>query len=154
MPPWENVKPKEKTCESCGNSFNAKRDTARFCSSRCQNRSRKRTPPTPEQQKEWRARRLSRPGYKKKINAQAKDRNDKIKTWLNEYKTSQGCTDCGYNAHPAALHFDHVRGKKKLNVCNAKSIAQAKREIKKCEVRCANCHSIRTYQRLQDRKSS
>ena len=62
---------------------------------------------------------------------------------------NQGCTDCGYNDHHAALEFDHVAGEKELNVCNAKSVDQAKKEIEKCEVVCSNCHKIRTFNRLQ-----
>ncbi len=61
------------------------------------------------------------------------------------YKLKNGCVDCGYALHPAALHFDHILGDKKMNVCNAKSISGAKEEIKKCVVRCANCHAIKTF---------
>lgn len=53
--------------------------------------------------------------------------------------------DCGYNAHHSALQFDHVRGKKSRNVCDARSIKQAIIEIAKCEVVCANCHAVRTF---------
>lgn len=66
-----------------------------------------------------------------------------IRRYLDAYKLRVGCVDCGYNGHHAALHFDHVRGSKTINVCNAKSIAQADGEIQKCEVRCANCHEQR-----------
>ena len=93
----------------------------------------------------WRLKRLQIPGYKEKINAQQNVRIIKIRKWLDNYKISIGCVDCGYNLHPVALEFDHVRGKKLLNVCKAKSIAQAKSEIAKCEVRCSNCHAIRTF---------
>jgi hypothetical protein len=72
-------------------------------------------------------------------------RATRIRRWLDAYKLKVGCVDCPYNKHPAALHFDHIKGKKKLNVSFAKSIKQAKKEIKKCVVRCANCHSERTF---------
>lgn len=68
-----------------------------------------------------------------------------IRRWLDAYKMAAGCIDCGYKKHHAALHFDHVAGDKILNVCNAKSIAQAQREIEKCVVRCANCHAEKTF---------
>jgi hypothetical protein len=75
----------------------------------------------------------------------ANKRATSIRRWLDGYKIQVGCIDCGYKQHHAALHFDHVRGIKAINVCNAKSIAQAKSEISKCEVRCANCHAVKTF---------
>ena len=33
--------------------------------------------------------------------------------WINIYKTSNGCEICGYNKHPAALCFDHVKPEEK-----------------------------------------
>lgn len=101
----------------------------------------------PRVAKEWRRdwwARLS-PERKAQKAAVANARATAIRRWLDAYKLSVGCIDCGYRAHPAALHFDHVRGSKLLNVCNAKSVAQAQREITKCDVRCANCHAVRTF---------
>ena len=64
------------------------------------------------------------------------------------YKTDVGCVDCGYNAHPAALDFDHRDGsEKKGNVSRMVSLDRVKAEIAKCDVRCANCHRIKTYER-------
>lgn len=69
---------------------------------------------------------------------------------VNAYKVQQGCVDCGYNKHPYALDFDHLRDKK----YNIGSLARSRvpretlwGEIAKCEVRCANCHRIMTYNR-------
>lgn len=95
----------------------------------------------------WRRRwwaRLS-PQRKARIAAVANERMTKIRRWLDAYKLRAGCVDCGYHFHPAALHFDHVRGEKTINVCASKSLAQAKTEIAKCEVRCANCHAVKTF---------
>lgn len=72
-----------------------------------------------------------------------------VRQFLADYKLEDGCVDCGYKEHHAALDFDHVRGEKSINVCNARSISAAKKEIEKCEVVCANCHRIRTYMRLK-----
>jgi len=88
--------------------------------------------------------------WKEKINRQCNLRYKKIQEFLRSYKLSKGCVDCGYDKHHAALEFDHVEGVKEFNVCNAKSIKQAKGEIKKCEVVCSNCHKIRTFERLQN----
>lgn len=101
----------------------------------------------PEEAKAWRRGWWARltPERKAEKNAVANARAIKIRRWLDAYKVRVGCADCGYREHHAALHFDHVRGEKLLNVCNAKSIAQAEAEIAKCEVRCANCHAVRTF---------
>lgn len=67
---------------------------------------------------------------------------------LNAMKVAEGCADCGYNAHPAALDFDHVRGIKLFGVGKgilSHTWAQTLAEIAKCEVVCANCHRVRTH---------
>lgn len=68
-----------------------------------------------------------------------------------DYKVAQGCTDCGYREHPAALEFDHLPGTNKLfNVMEkvgSYSLDKIWAEIAKCEVVCANCHAIRTATR-------
>lgn len=88
------------------------------------------------------------PERKAEKQSKATARNRRVKDFLAKYKLEVGCTDCGFKGHHSALDFDHVKGEKLLNVCFAKSIAQAKSEIEKCEVVCANCHRIRTYNRL------
>lgn len=61
------------------------------------------------------------------------------------------CADCGIQYHFAAMQFDHVKGEKLFNIgtLRGKNMAMAKilAEIEKCEVVCANCHAIRTYNR-------
>jgi hypothetical protein len=61
---------------------------------------------------------------------------------------AKGCCLCGYNAHPAALDFNHVRGEKLFNVSQDPKVAKAKllAEIEKCDVLCANCHRVHTYE--------
>ena len=88
------------------------------------------------------------PERKREKQDKANDRAKKVKEFIAEYKSKNGCTDCGYNKHHSALEFDHIVGKKELNVCLAKSIKQAKKEIEKCEIVCSNCHRIRTYTRI------
>src|SRR5215467_9540680 len=70
--------------------------------------------------------------------------------WVNDYKVRVGCADCGYNAHPAALDFDHLPGAVKTrDIRSGQNFGwQALMdEIEKCEVVCANCHRIRTVER-------
>ena len=62
---------------------------------------------------------------------------------LNKIIHDRGSFDCGEN-DSIVLDFDHVYGKKKYNISDmvkmAVSINHIKKEIKKCEIRCANCH--------------
>ena len=82
--------------------------------------------------------------------AATKARRDRLRLWLNGVKIAAGCVDCGYNKHPAALDFDHVRGPKLF--CVGAKLTHGRRqvldEIAKCVVRCANCHRIKTHDRL------
>ena len=66
------------------------------------------------------------------------------------------CADCRGMFPPYVLDFDHVRGRKVGNIARLKmqttrSVLLA--EIAKCDVVCANCHRIRTYERWQSKKS-
>lgn len=69
---------------------------------------------------------------------------------LAEIKIASGCVDCGEKNH-IVLDFDHIRDKK-YNVSrmihDGFSWKAIVKEIKKCEVVCANCHRIRTHNRL------
>lgn len=78
-----------------------------------------------------------------------KTRNRERIEAVSRIKVEEGCIDCGYNAHPAALHFDHVRGVKSANIGRlyTANIDTLSAEILKCEVRCANCHAIITQHR-------
>jgi hypothetical protein len=64
---------------------------------------------------------------------------------LARWKQLQGCIDCGYNANPDGLHWDHVRGVKRCEVSAcAHSWKTVFDEVDKCEVRCGTCHFIRS----------
>lgn len=83
------------------------------------------------------------------------DRNNQYKASIQghvvDYLRSHPCVDCG-EADLAVLDFDHVRGKKSRNICDMiKSRCgwlAIRREILKCDVRCANCHRRKTYGHL------
>ena len=62
------------------------------------------------------------------------------------YLKNNSCVDCG-NSNPIVLEFDHKDNiKKKFIISSAmgNSWDKIKEEINKCDVRCANCHRIRT----------
>lgn len=78
-------------------------------------------------------------------------RADEKRAALAAYKVEKGCTDCGYNSHPAALEFDHLPGFNKTRTVASMLYSSWEaiwKEIAKCEIVCSNCHSIRTYERL------
>jgi len=104
----------------------------------------------PEKRSKWYRERADRdPEFKIKSNERNARRLAEVRQFIADFKLAAGCKDCGYKRHHAALDFDHVRGEKRINVCNARSISAALKEIEKCEVVCANCHRIRTYVRLK-----
>jgi hypothetical protein len=83
----------------------------------------------------------------------AKRRNRERYDQIVALKLAQGCADCGYNAHPAALDFDHRPGEVKLFTVSlgstSKGIQTLLAEVAKCDVVCANCHRVRTWERSQ-----
>ncbi len=66
---------------------------------------------------------------------------------LKEYLLTHTCIDCG-ESDWVVLEFDHCRGKKKLAIASMihrnYSWKIIMKEIKKCDVRCANCHRKKT----------
>jgi hypothetical protein len=66
---------------------------------------------------------------------------------LWEYLLEHPCVDCG-EPDPVVLDFDHVGGVKTANVSyllnSAAGWERVESEMKKCEVRCANCHRRKT----------
>ena len=65
--------------------------------------------------------------------------------YIDNYLTSHPCVDCG-EKDIVVLDFDHVRGIKEIEVTRMikrNSLKKIDEEIKKCEVRCANCHRRR-----------
>jgi hypothetical protein len=70
--------------------------------------------------------------------------------WLDQYKIRKGCIDCGYRKAAVALDFDHRDADLKVANIAAmlwRNIAVIEAEIAKCDVRCANCHRIKTEER-------
>jgi hypothetical protein len=95
--------------------------------------------------------RILRPSYraihcKSSVNSRAR-----VKQEIQAVKLEAGCADCGYNAHPAALDFDHLPGTVKcFNIGPdgpSHSWHDVLLEIAKCDVVCANCHRIRSATR-------
>lgn len=83
-------------------------------------------------------RRLAISRRKKKLGATAGK-------YISSYLRTHPCVDCGED-DIAVLDFDHVRGTKRDNISKLRytSLKAVQEEIKKCEVRCANCHRRKT----------
>ena len=66
-----------------------------------------------------------------------------IREYINNYKAEHPCLDCGED-DIVVLQFDHRDPSTKVatinRLANTKGIACVIEEIKKCDVRCANCH--------------
>jgi|SRR3989338_2809541 len=77
----------------------------------------------------------------------------RIRGRLLAFLSAKACVDCG-ERDPIVLEFDHSIPQKKF-----KSISKMlsghyswnalEKEMKKCEIRCANCHRRKTYIQLQ-----
>lgn len=81
---------------------------------------------------------------KRETLVRAQERN---RAFIREYLSTHPCVDCKEDRW-VVLEFDHVRGKKLHSVCDmvnrSNSLESIKKEISKCEVRCANCHRLKT----------
>jgi len=113
----------EINCPTCDALFTPARTWQKFCALKCRHNS---------------------PAKKLRNQAFQQTRRDLI----NKIKIDRGCAKCGYNAHSAALDFNHIHSDKTFNVSQDPKVAMHKLllEIDKCEVLCANCHRVHTYE--------
>jgi hypothetical protein len=90
-----------------------------------------------------------------KMKQRAKDQRiasrDEVSAYLKTLK-EQPCTDCQGSWPYYVMHFDHIGNDKEFNISlyrrHGYGLAKVKLEVEKCEVVCANCHAIRTYNRM------
>lgn len=92
------------------------------------------------------------PEFMMRNQVHAKNNSKRLKirnmAFINRYLTMFGkCIDCG-EKNIRVLEFDHINGVKKkgikLAASHTWSIDNIKKEIRKCEIRCCNCHRIKT----------
>ncbi len=75
---------------------------------------------------------------------------EKSRNYMIEYLKSHPCVDCGIS-DIRVLQFDHREpvGTGAKRVSNyLSSYGALVKEIEKCDVRCANCHMIRTFEQM------
>jgi hypothetical protein len=75
---------------------------------------------------------------------------EQVREWVAQYLREHPCVDCGIT-DIRVLEFDHKDpSAKRLPVSvlarSGYSLMAVKEEIEKCDVRCANCHRIRTHE--------
>jgi 5-methylcytosine-specific restriction endonuclease McrA len=73
----------------------------------------------------------------------------KITDEIKKIKSRTPCVDCGNCYPPEAMEFDHIvpvslTGDKPIS--GVRSVKELYKELIKVEIRCANCHAIRTHQ--------
>jgi len=94
---------------------------------------------------------------KKRASERNKKQIESLKIYILNLLKSSKCIDCG-NDDFRVLEFDHVRGEKKYNIShmvfNYVGIYKLKEEIQKCDVRCCNCHRIKTRKTLWNKQVS
>ncbi len=70
-----------------------------------------------------------------------------MRKWMFAYFADKACVDCG-NTDYRVFQFDHVQGVKHTEVSDmirrGYALEKIISEIAKCEIRCANCHTIKT----------
>lgn len=81
---------------------------------------------------------------KEKHTRQELNRRARHREWLNEYKESRGCRQCGVT-DAAVLDFHHTDPQTKRMAINemvtyGHGRDQLRAEIRKCEILCTNCH--------------
>lgn len=73
--------------------------------------------------------------------------------YVFQLKIQNPCVDCGENYHPCQMQYDHIGTDKVASVSDMirnHTLARVKLEIAKCELVCANCHAMRTWQRKRN----
>lgn len=89
-------------------------------------------------------------------NQRRREYRKKRREFLNSLK-DKPCKDCGKKYPYYVMDFDHREGIEKLgNIAhlvnqNFWSYEKLLNEISKCDIVCANCHRIRTFQRISVR---
>lgn len=85
------------------------------------------------------------------------EKNRKINNdYVRGYLETHPCVDCG-EKNPIVLDFDHLDPELKITEVsklryNSYSLENIENEIKKCEVRCSNCHRIKTHERRKSKQ--
>jgi endogenous inhibitor of DNA gyrase (YacG/DUF329 family) len=127
------------SCAQCGVEFtlNSRGRHKKFCSASCRSL----------------AYYHSNAEYKQKVLEKSSSRQKRLRQEndekLNSYKIEKGCAHCGFNSNPRALQCNHINPLEKSfqisSHISSKSWTEILSELGKCEILCANCHAIHSY---------
>lgn len=79
-----------------------------------------------------------------------RERRQKLKDSVQDYKESHPCVDCKIFYPYYVMDFDHIKDKTErisVLVNSGQSKERILAEMDKCELVCSNCHRIRTHKR-------
>ncbi len=86
--------------------------------------------------------------YNERKKSLSKIRRDVARKFMWDFLSKNPCMDCG-ESDPIVLGFDHREDKyRELSKMTQFSIENIKKEISKCDIRCANCHRRKTSKDL------
>lgn len=96
-------------------------------------------------QQQWYA--ANKSEHKQDVYRLRRIRLEEIRTYIRQLKESTPCTDCGRNYPWYVMDFDHIRDKTDTvsQIARHQTLTRVIEEIAKCEIRCANCHRIKTF---------
>lgn len=94
-------------------------------------------------------------GQKQKALTRGNLTKAKLRREVWKIKEESGCVDCGEKYPHYMLEFDHKPEFKKVGsvseIYSRYGREKGFEEMAKCDIVCANCHAIRTYNRNQNR---
>lgn len=84
---------------------------------------------------------------------------NKIKKFIDNYKSANPCVDCGHLFKSHVMQFDHLPQYVKLFTISkfydyTMDINIVIEEMKKCDLVCGNCHSERGHKRRLEKKAT
>lgn len=81
------------------------------------------------------------------------ERRNRNRNFIKDYLLDKVCMDCD-NSDWRVLEFDHITDDKIAGISkmsnDRRPLDTIKKEIAKCEVVCANCHRLRSYNRQEN----
>jgi len=98
--------------------------------------------------------------HRERLLEKRKQHDAALRVWLEQYKSTLHCVDCGEN-HPACLQFHHRdREAKSFNIGNIIgqwryiTLQRLEEEISKCDILCGNCHAKRHWQERREENAA